>query len=327
MRRTLSHNEYMLSVHLDAGRVEVRKDSPPERPEGFALIRLIEAGICNTDLELQRGYYGFTGVPGHEFVGEVVAADDKDLIGKRVVGEINLACNACSWCRRGLGRHCPARSVLGIVQHPGAFREFLTLPERNLHVIPDSIPTEVAVFTEPVAAACEILDQVQMPCGSPVAVLGDGKLGLLVAQVLQANGYRVHQFGRHAEKLQIAARAGVTTEIRGAHLPEAEYRWVVDATGSKEGLHAAMRMVEPRGTVFLKSTVHGEIPIDTAPVIVNEITLVGSRCGRFEPALELLRLGVIDVTSMISDKMPLSSAPAAFDRAGQRGVMKVLLSN
>jgi threonine dehydrogenase-like Zn-dependent dehydrogenase len=317
----------MVSVHLEAGKVEIRHTPQPERPEGFALIRLLLAGICNTDLELQRGYYGFSGVPGHEFVGEVVAADSKDLIGKRVVGEINLACGHCSWCRRAMGRHCPTRSVLGIVKHPGAFCEFLTLPERNLYLIPDSIPSEVATFTEPLAAACEILEQVQIPCGSPVAVLGDGKLGLLVAQVLQVNGYRVHQFGRHPEKLKIAAGTGVTTEIRGAHLPEAEYRWVVDATGSQAGLHAAIRMVEPRGTVILKSTVHGEIPIDTAPVIVNEITLVGSRCGRFEPALELLRLGTIDVNSMISERMPLGSAPAAFERAGQRGVLKVLLAN
>jgi threonine dehydrogenase-like Zn-dependent dehydrogenase len=317
----------MLSVHLDAGKVEIRHTAPPERPAGFALIRLILGGICNTDLELQRGYYGFSGVPGHEFVGEVVDADSKELIGRRVVGEINLACGHCSWCRRGMGRHCPGRSVLGIVRHPGTFREFLTLPERNLYVIPDSIPSEIAVFAEPLAAACEILDQVQIPCGSPVAVLGDGKLGLLVAQVLQANGYRVHQFGRHPEKLRIAANAGVTTEIRGGHLPEAQYQWVVDATGSQAGLHAAARMVEPRGTIILKSTVHGEIPLDTAPLIVNEITLVGSRCGRFEPAIELLRLGAIDVSSMISERMPLASAPAAFERAAQRGVLKVLLSN
>jgi len=317
----------MISVHLDSGKVEIRQAAQPGRPEGFALIRLIAGGICNTDLELQRGYYGFSGTPGHEFVGEVVAADAKELIGRRVVGEINLACGVCSWCRRGLGRHCPARSVLGIVRHPGAFSEFLTLPERNLHVIPDSIPTEIAVFTEPVAAACEVLDQVNIPCSSPVAVLGDGKLGLLVAQVLQANGYRAHQFGRHPEKLRIASRAGVTTEIRGEHLPEAEYEWVVDATGSQAGLHAAIRMVRPRGTIVMKSTVHGAIPLDTAPLIVNEITLVGSRCGRFEPALELLERGAIDVASMISDRMPLANAPAAFEKAAQRGVLKVLLSN
>ena len=317
----------MLAVHLDSGRVAVRDEPRPERPPGFALIRLLQAGICNTDLELQRGYYGFSGIPGHEFVGEVVEADSKDLVGKRVVGEINLACGCCSWCRRGLGRHCPTRTVLGIVQHPGAFREFLTLPDANLHVVPDNVSTERAVFTEPLAAACEILDQVQIPCGSPIAVLGDGKLGLLVAQVLQVQGHKVHQFGRHREKLRIAEKIGVTAEVRGDNLPVAEYRWVVDATGSQAGLHAAIKMVEPRGTIIMKSTVHGEIPLDTAPVIVNEITLVGSRCGRFEPALELLEMGAVDVDSMISDRMALSAAPAAFDKAATRGAMKVLLSN
>src|SRR6202789_4554883 len=213
----------MIAVRLEGGNVEVRNAPIPDRPEGFALIRLLLGGICNTDLELQRGYYGFSGTPGHEFVGEVVEADSTHLIGKRVVGEINLACGHCSWCGRNLGRHCPNRTVLGIVDHPGAFSEFLTLPERNLHIVPDSVSTETAVFTEPVAAACEILDQVSIPTGSPVAVLGDGKLGLLVAQVLQVNGCRVHQFGRHPDKLKISERAGVATEIAGEHLPEAEY--------------------------------------------------------------------------------------------------------
>jgi alcohol dehydrogenase len=317
----------MISVHLDAGIVRVREEARPERPAGFALIRPILMGICNTDLELQRGYYGFSGVPGHEFVGEVVEADTEEWIGKRVVGEINLACGACAWCRRDLGRHCPTRSVLGIVRHPGAFSEFFTLPERNLHAIPDWIPPEIAVFTEPVAAVCEILEQVTIPPGSMVAVLGDGKLGLLVSQTLKSFGCRVHQFGRHREKLAIAENAGVTTELAGDHLPEAEYEWVVDATGSAAGLRAAARMTRPRGTVILKSTVHGEVPVDTAPLIVNEITLVGSRCGPFEPAIQLLQRGVIDVTSMISDCLPLASAPAAFERAGRPGVLKVLLSN
>src|SRR5437762_1082750 len=176
----------MLSVHLENGGVELRDAPRPARPPGFALIRLLAGGICNTDLELQRGYYGFSGTPGHEFVGEVVEADRQDLIGRRVVGEINLACHDCDWCRRGMGRHCPHRTVLGIVKHPGAFREFLTLPERNLHFVPDAVPTEAAVFTEPLAAACEILEQIRIPCSSEVAVLGDGKLGLLIAQALNA---------------------------------------------------------------------------------------------------------------------------------------------
>jgi threonine dehydrogenase-like Zn-dependent dehydrogenase len=299
----------------------------PARPAGFALIRLIAGGICNTDLELRRGYYGFSGTPGHEFVGEVVAADDASWIGRRVVGEINLACHDCAWCRRGLERHCPRRTVLGIVRHPGAFREFFTLPERNLHAVPDSVSTERAVFIEPLAAACEILDQVRIPAGGAVAVLGDGKLGLLVSQALQAAGCRVHQFGKHRVKLRIAQKAGVTTELIGDTMPEAEYEWVVDATGSAGGLRAAVHMVQPRGTIILKSTVHGEVPVDTAPIIVNEITLVGSRCGRFEPAIELLRSGRIDVESMVSETLPLADAVRAFEIAAKPGVMKVFLSN
>ena len=315
----------MLAVYLENGRVEVRNEPRPQRPEGFALIRLLCGGICNTDLELQRGYYGFAGTPGHEFVGEVVEADSPAWIGQRVVGEINLACGACDWCRRGLGRHCPHRTVLGIVRHPGAFAEYLTLPERNLHALPEGFATERAVFAEPVAAACEILEQVALPCSAQVAVLGDGKLGLLIALVLNAYGYRVHQFGRHPQKLRIASQAGVATEVSGGTLPEAAYDWVVDATGSAEGLREAVRMVRPRGTVILKSTMHGLVGVDTAPVIVNEITLVGSRCGRFEPALDLLGRGLIPVEAMIAERLPLAETPRAFARAAQKGVLKVLL--
>jgi alcohol dehydrogenase len=315
----------MLAVHLENGAVTTREIPLPHRPEGFALLRLLVGGICNTDLELQRGYYHFAGTPGHEFVAEVVEADTPSLTGKRVVGEINLACAHCEWCRKGLGRHCPNRTVLGIVKHPGAFAEFLTLPERNLHVLPGGIPLERAVFTEPLAAACEILDQVSIPPGETVAVLGDGKLGLLVAMVLNAHGSKVHQFGRHPEKLGIAAAAGVATELAGGKLPTAAYDWVVDATGNPEGLRTAAAMTRPRGTVILKSTVHGAVAIDTAPIIVNEITLVGSRCGRFEAALPLLGHESIRLDEMITDRFPLQEAPKAFERAAQRGVLKVLV--
>ena len=200
------------------------------------------------------------------------------------------------------------------------------MPERNLHVVPDSIETEIAVFTEPLAAACEILDQVNIPCSAQVAVLGDGKLGLLIAQALRAHGFRVHQFGRHKEKLRIAAQAGVETEVTGKLMPVAAYNWVVDATGSPEGLAQAVRMARPRGTVILKSTVHDTVGVDTAPVIVNEITLVGSRCGRFEPALELLRSGLVNVADMIAERLPLDQAARAFRTAARAGVLKVLLS-
>jgi alcohol dehydrogenase len=316
----------MLAVHLENGRVEMKRRPKPRRTEGTALIRVLYAGICNTDLELQRGYYGFRGTPGHEFVGEVEDADDPSLIGRRVAGEINLACGRCEWCDRGLGRHCPRRTVLGIVKHPGAMAEFLALPERNLHIVPRAISYEHAVFIEPLAAACEIFEQVRIPRGERVAVLGDGKLGLLIAQALCAYGAQVIHFGRHKEKLRISAAAGAHTEITKSKLPAAEFEFVVDATGSASGLPQAISMTRPRGTVILKSTVHGMVSIDTAPAIVNEITLVGSRCGRFEPAIKLLASGKVDVESMISERLPLSEAPRAFAAAAQRGVLKVLLS-
>jgi alcohol dehydrogenase len=315
----------MLAVHLENGAVTTREIEIPHRPEGFALLRLLLAGICNTDLELQRGYYGFSGVPGHEFVAEVAQADTPGLVGQRVVGEINVACAQCDWCRKGLGRHCPNRTVLGIVNQPGAFAEFFVLPERNLHVLPEGLPMEHAVFTEPLAAACEILEQVSIPPGETVAVLGDGKLGLLVALVLNAHGCRVHQFGRHPEKLCIAEAAGVATECNPARLPTAAYDWVVEATGNPEGLRAAVAMARPRGTVVMKSTVHGTVAIDTAPAIVNELTLVGSRCGRFEAALPLLVGEAIPFERMISDRFKLRDAAKAFTRAAERGVLKVLL--
>jgi len=316
----------MIAVHFEGRRASIRKTGKPRRPEGYAVIRLLRGGICNTDLELLRGYYGFTGTPGHEFVGEVAAADTPGLVGSRVVGEINLACRRCEWCKQGLGRHCPTRKVLGIVEHPGAFREFLTLPESNLHVVPASVSDEAAVFVEPLAAACEILDQAALPANAEVAVLGDGKLGLLVAQVLHAAGHRVRQFGRHKAKLRIAEKAGVATEVARNRLPLAAYDWVVEATGSSDGLRQAVEMTRPRGTVFMKSTVHGKVRLDTAPVIVHEISLIGSRCGRFEPAINLLAAGRIQVAGMISETLPLAEAPHALRIANRSGVLKVLLS-
>ncbi len=307
----------MRAVHLDRGEVSVREVPLPARPPGFALLRLLAGGICNTDLELQRGYYGFSGIPGHEFVAEVAEADTPSLVGSRVVGEINLNCRNCDWCRRGLGRHCPTRTVLGIVNQPGAFQEYFVLPEANLHPVND-IPVERAVFTEPLAAACEILDQVSIPTGATVAVLGDGKLGLLIAMVLDANGLKVHHFGRHPEKLALSP-GQTSTELP----PRAAYDWTVDATGSPEGLKTAVAATRPRGTLILKSTVHGMVPVDTAPIIVHEITLVGSRCGRFEAAIPLL--GIVPVERMIAGRFPLDEAPAAF-WAAAGGSLKVLLN-
>jgi len=315
----------MIAVHLESGRVELRRRPRPALRPGFARIRMLAAGICSTDLELQRGYYGFRGTPGHEFVGEVTDCEDRKWLGQRVAGEINLACGDCDWCRRGLGRHCPNRTVLGIVKHPGSFAEFLTLPVVNLHRVPASLPTEQAIFIEPVAAAREILDQIRIAKQQPAAVLGDGKLGLLIAQVLKSAGAKVHLFGRHRRKLRIAEAAGIHTERAAKKLPERAFPLVVDATGSAGGLRSAIAMCNPRGTVVMKSTVHGLVEVDTAPAIVNEITLVGSRCGRFEPAIRLLASGRVRAGDLLSEEFPLARAPEAFARAAFRGVLKVLL--
>ena len=314
----------MISVHLENGAVLLRRSAAPKPKPGSVLIRLRIGGICNTDIELLRGYYGFRGRPGHEFVGDVVGPSDSAWLGKRVVGDINLPCGVCEWCLRGLGRHCPARTVLGIVRHPGAFAEFLTLPEPNLHEVPRQVPDEHAIFTEPIAAACEILDQVRIAKGAEVAVLGDGKLGLLIAQVLSCHGARVHLYGRHPEKLRIAARAGCETSATGK-LPRAHFNVTVDATGTADGLSSAIAATRPRGTVVMKTTVHGAVPLNAAQAVVNEITLVGSRCGRFEPALRLLKSKRLLLDEMITAQYALEQAPDAFAKAQEKGVLKVLL--
>lgn len=312
----------MLAVYLDRGLVSIRKRPKPRAAKGHAVIRLLAGGICNTDLELQRGYYGFKGTPGHEFVGEVAESPDAKWTGKRVVGEINLACQSCAWCRRGLQRHCPKRTVLGIVKHPGAFQEYFTLPVCNLFEVPRGVTTDHAVFTEPLAAACEVLDQVKVVSGEKVAVLGDGKLGLLIAQVLALHGASVHHYGRHKEKLKISAALGVETRLKPGR---EKYSITVEATGSSEGLRQAVSMTAPRGIVVMKSTVHREVAIDAAPVIVDEITLIGSRCGRFEAALPLLESGKLNLSPMISAAFALREAPRAFARAAEKGILKVLL--
>jgi threonine dehydrogenase-like Zn-dependent dehydrogenase len=311
-----------LTVFIDNGQVEVRQAAVPERPPQFALLQLIAAGICNTDLELQRGYYNFQGIPGHEFVARVVACDNPFFLNKRVVGEINLVCGHCDFCAQKLGRHCRHRTVLGILGHPGAFSRYFTLPEANLHIVPDSISDEQAIFTEPLAAACEILDQVDFEPGANVAVIGDGKLGLLITQVLLAQGLQVVLHGRHDAKLALARAAGASIATQPEKLA---YQYVVECSGSAKGLSAAIEMTQPRGTIILKSTVHDSVSLDMAPVIVNEISLVGSRCGRFEPALQLLRDNRVNVTSLIAERFPLHEAPQAFARTAERGALKVLL--
>ena len=319
----------------------VSKPLPKLRP-GWALVRMRLAGICNTDVEILRGYHGFLGTPGHEFVGEVAdvqgvsARERARRIGRRVVGEINIACTAfgyrpvCEFCRRGLKTHCARRTVLGIVDHDGAFAEYLTLPLENLHVVPDSICDEQAVFVEPLAAACEILDQMRMDKFREAAVLGDGKLAQLIARVLRTAVPRVVMYGKHAKKLSLARAAKIETrrvagDARDFKRIKDAFPLVVEATGSPTGLTLAQRMAEPRGTLVLKSTFHGAAPVETWPIVVKEITVVGSRCGPFAKAIGLLRLGKVDPTPLITRTFPLTEAPSAIRFAQQRNVMKVLL--
>jgi threonine dehydrogenase-like Zn-dependent dehydrogenase len=317
----------MLAAHIRSGVISLIETPRPRLRKGFSLLRLRVAGICNTDIELLRGYYSFSGIPGHEFVADVVASSDPALVGKRVAGEINLACGRCDSCRSGLGRHCPTRTVLGILGHPGAFAEYFTLPTANLFPIPNSLPDEHAVFTEPVAAACEILEQVRFPRTARVAVLGDGKLGLLIAQVLHLHGCDTTLFGRNANKLALVPFPTCLLDRHQPRLPSAAFTHVVDATGSAQGFESALTLVRPRGTIILKSTVADRFPIDMARIIVNEITLLGSRCGCFAPALRLLRSRQLILDPMIHGRYSLCRAPEAFAHAQKPGVLKILLTS
>jgi len=305
---------------------------PQPVPDCEALVRVTLSGICNTDLEIARGYAGFEGTLGHEFVGVIEEVSDDGapagrlMPGQRVVGEINAGCGVCDLCRAGDPRHCRERTVLGIVGRDGAHAEFLKLPLVNLLPVPDAIPDERAVFTEPLAAACAILERVSISDSTRVAVIGDGKLGLLCAQVLATTGATVTLIGKHKEKLAIAARRGIETDtIDGAQSRQGHFDVVVEASGSPGGFSAAVKLLHPRGVLVLKSTFHGTTEIEAAPLVVNEISVVGSRCGRFAPALGLLEQNAIDVDSLISEEFALSDGVSAMRRAAERGVMKVLL--
>ncbi|HWP56257.1 MAG TPA: alcohol dehydrogenase catalytic domain-containing protein [Candidatus Acidoferrales bacterium] len=297
---------------------------PDPRPlAGRARVRVRLAGICATDLQIFGGYMGFRGVPGHELVGEVESGPGAWL-GKRVVGEINFACGACELCARGLGRHCPNRTVMGILGADGCFADLVSIPVANLHAVPASITDEEAVFAEPLAAAFEILEQVQLDHGHEVLVMGDGKLGMLCAQVLRLTGARVTVLGKHAEKLALVKRTGVRTVLLADWKP----RWfdvVVEATGSDAGLRLALEAVRPRGTLVLKSTIAGAHNVSLAPLVVNEITVVGSRCGPFPPALEALAEKRVSVTPWIEGVYRLDRALDAVAHGRRRGARKILL--
>src|SRR5438552_145302 len=307
------------ALRWDGIRLTLVRDLPDPVPApGEAVVRVHRAGICRTDLEITRGYLGFRGTPGHEWVGHVVAAPDPDLVGARVVGEINLACGVCPTCAAGLARHCPMRRVLGIVGADGAFADQVVLPARNLHRVPDRVSDAAAAFVAPLAAAFEVLEQVMVAPGMRAVVLGDGKLGLLVAQVLMVAGARVVLAGHHAEKLVRARQLGIATGP-----PEVGADLVVDTTGSPGGLAAALSAVRPRGTIVLKTTVAGEHRLDLAPAVINEVTVVGPRCGPFAPAVAALTDGRISVAPLVDAVYPLDDAVAAFARAAEPGVLKV----
>jgi len=307
-------------------RLELREVDTPRPVTGEALIRVLLAGICGTDRQILKGYSGFRGIPGHEFVGQVVECDAREWIGKRVVGEINVTCGRCDFCRRGLGRHCRERSVMGIVDRPGAFAEYVALPVANLHEVPADVSDEAAVFTEPLAAAAEILEQMPVPAGTRVAVLGAGRLGLLVAQVLQHAGARVTVIGRTGAKLDLARSWGLSVvDAVASSSPARSFPIVVEATGAPSGLDEAFRLVEPRGTVVMKSTFHEPAHFDTAKLVVDEITLLGSRCGNFAAALNLLAGGAVHVRELISKVLPLEAGAEAFNYLNEPSCLKVLL--
>ena len=314
----------MLALHFDES-VQLRTDYPIPEPEaGEALIRVLRAGICNTDIEITRGYMGFQGVLGHEFVGGVEYAEDRSLIGKRVAGEINLSCGRCQTCRAQMQNHCPHRTVMGILNKDGAFAEYVTLPTENLHVIPDLLSDAAAVFIEPLAAACRINEQLRFVSEERVAIIGDGKLGLLIAEVLGRLLPNVKLFGKHAEKMQLVSNVVETSSIDTSQ-PRA-FDVVVDASGHPDGLNHAMRMVRPMGTIVLKSTCAAGAEFHPAPIVIDELTIVGSRCGPFDKAIEFLQSHDVNLEKYITATYPIAEAEDALNTAQGKGTLKVQLA-
>jgi threonine dehydrogenase-like Zn-dependent dehydrogenase len=313
----------MRAVVFDGSELRLDSHRPEPVPgDGEVLVRVLRAGICETDLQLVAGYKGFQGVLGHEFVGVPLTGS---LAGRRVVGEINCACGRCETCGRNLPGHCPNRTVLGIVNHDGAFADLVAVPERNLHAVPDAVSTDAAVFTEPLAAAFQIPAQVPIARGTRVVVLGDGRLGNLCAQVLARIVDRVTVVGKHPEKLAVLDALGIETCLLADRPNGRMADVVVECTGSSSGLPLALELVRPRGTVVLKTTIAGEQTLSLAPVVVDEVTIVGSRCGPFDRALDALAAGLVQVQPLISERFDLSDGVRAMTRAAAPDVLKVLL--
>lgn len=305
-------------------RFEPRHREPPVE-QGDCLLRVQQAGICGTDLEIVKGYLGFRGVLGHEFVAVVEQAPEKSLLGTRVVGEINVACARCDLCMSGLRTHCRHRSVVGILNHDGAFADLLRLPACNLHVLPDAVDDDHAVFVEPLAAAFQVLKQVSIDARKWVTVLGDGRLGLLCAQVLRNAGCPVRVIGKHPDKLALCEKWQIRHRPLGEITPRHDQDVVVDCTGSADGFELALQMVRPRGTIVLKSTVAKGKQTNLAPLVIDEVTVVGSRCGPFREAIHALAAREVDVLSLIQRRMKLEQGAAAMELASQPGMLKVLL--
>ena len=322
--RALVFNQSLL---LDTRRAEPRDD------DGDTLLRVRQAGICSTDLEITKGYMAFDGTLGHEFVADVISSPDKSLVGQRVVGEINIVCGRCDMCLSGLSNHCRDRSVLGILNHDGAFADYVRLPATNLHVVPSTVDDDQAVFVEPLAAAFQVTKQLG-PQGRGgavegrrwVTVLGDGRLGLLVAQVLRNTGYPVRMVGKHPDKLAMCEKWSIRSRLLADISPRHDQDVVVDCTGSAAGLELAMQMVRPRGTIVLKSTVAAGKSLNLAPLVIDEITVLGSRCGPFREAIRSLAEKEVDVTSLIHRRMKLDQGVEAMRLAGSAGVLKVILT-
>jgi len=317
----------MKALRASGGDLSVEEITKPVA-DGEALVRVVKSGICNTDLEIAHGYAGFNGTLGHEFVGVVENANGGKLIGKRIVGEINAGCGKCERCVGGDARHCPDRTVLGIHGRDGAHAEFLRLPDVNLIEVPDAVSDDAAVFVEPLAAAFGITEQVQIGPEDKVAVIGDGKLGILCTRSLSKSTRNLVHVGKHRKKLDLAEKYGNVTGVLADDVSalHKSFDIVIEASGSESGFNAALNLLKPRGKMVLKSTFHGSTRWDAARVVVDEITIVGSRCGRFAPALELLSSGVIEVEDLITDEILLSRGVEAMKLAAEPGVMKVLLS-
>jgi threonine dehydrogenase-like Zn-dependent dehydrogenase len=316
----------MQAIHLCGQTVELRRDHPIPQPgdgsDAEILVKVLRAGVCETDLQLIQGYMGFEGVLGHEFVG---IAQSGPLAGQRVVGEINCSCLRCETCRSGLPTHCPDRTVLGIFGHDGAFAEFVSVPRQNLHPVPDSLSTDIAVFVEPVAAACQLLRQRLVKRGQRILVLGDGRLGNLCAQVLADSGCQVTVIGKHVTKLQILCNLGIETALLDDIRPARHYDLVVDCTGSASGLTTALQFVKPWGTIVLKTTVAGEQTMAMAPIVIDEIRIVGSRCGPFSDAIAALQAGRVQVEPLISGRFRLDQGVEAIRHTAENPVLKILL--